>query len=45
MCKCNHENCTKQPSFNYENEEKSLYCKTHKKEVNNINLFYNNTYN
>jgi EsV-1-7 cysteine-rich motif len=37
MCKCNHESCTKQPSFNYENEKKPLFCNDHK-ETGMINV-------
>jgi hypothetical protein len=34
---CNFENCKKQPTFNYENEKKAIYCFQHKKE-NMINV-------
>ena len=30
--RCNGPNCNKQPSFNYLNETKALYCKEHKKD-------------
>ena len=35
---CLNSDCNKEPSYNYINETKALYCKEHKKEDNMVDV-------